>query len=75
MSPLRRTLETSLARLAPVGLLVTLVWPDWIEELTGQDLDGGSGEVELAVLAVLVVLTLTFAARAWWTLRTAPSSR
>ena len=75
MSVLRRNLDTFLACLTLIGLTVTLVWPDWIEELTGLDPDGGSGAAESVVVAVLAVLTLVFGVRAWRVLRAAPAPR
>jgi hypothetical protein len=65
MSVLRRNLDALLAALASIGLLITLVWPDWIEQLSGLDPDGGSGAVEWGVVAVLAVMGLVFGLRAW----------
>jgi hypothetical protein len=74
MSGLRRNVDTVLACLALIGLMVTLVWPDWIEELTGLNPDGGSGAAEWVAVAVLGVLTLVFGVRAWRVLRAAAPS-
>lgn len=45
--------ETGLAGLAAVLGGLTLLWPDWIEEVFGIDPDGGSGLVEWLVVMVL----------------------
>jgi hypothetical protein len=42
----RARLETVLSGLFVVAAAVTLVWPTWIEFLTGLELDKGSGESE-----------------------------
>ena len=65
MSALRRYLDTLLALFALIGLAVTLMRPNWVEGLTGLDLDGGSGAVEWVVVTVLAVLAIVFGARAW----------
>ena len=46
-------------------LLVSVVVPDWIEEVTGFSPDGGSGALEFAIPAVLfaVAALSAFAAR------------
>jgi hypothetical protein len=69
MSALRRNLDTLLALCALIGLAVTLMWPQWVEGLTGLDPDGGSGAVEWVVVTVLAVLASVFGARAWKVLR------
>ena len=75
MTGLRRNLDSFLACLALIGLVVTLAWPDWIEELTGLDPDGGSGAAEWVVVAVLAVPALVLGARALRVLRAAPGPR
>jgi len=48
--------------------LVTVIWPDWIEIVTGSAPDGGSGAVERAVVGVLAATAILLAAvaRAEW---------
>jgi hypothetical protein len=60
--------ELTLAVLSSVLFLLTLVWRDWIEKLTGLDPDGGSGSVEWVVVALLfaVAVWLSVLARREW---------
>jgi MFS superfamily sulfate permease-like transporter len=61
-------LELALAILSSTLLLLTLVWRDWIERLTGLDPDSGSGSVEWAIVAALLALAvwlITLATREW----------
>ena len=57
-------LEAILALVNAVLLVMTVVWKDWIEIVFDVDPDAGSGAVEWAVVAVTLVLTLTFLALA-----------
>ncbi|MCW2986863.1 MAG: transporter permease [Conexibacter sp.] len=68
--------EGALASVSAVLLVLTLAWPDWIEALTGLDPDHHDGAVEWAIVAVLLVTTVTLgvAARSEW-LRTAGEER
>lgn len=45
------------------GLLgvVTIVWPDWIEVTSGWDPDKHDGSLEWAIVAVLVLISLSLA--------------
>ncbi len=58
---------------AAIGLgLVTIVWQDWIEALTGRDPDHGSGSLEWFVVGVLLVVGVSVGAlarREWHSLR------
>jgi hypothetical protein len=68
-SPRRRFwLELALAILSSALLVLTLVWRDWIEKLTGLDPDSGSGSVEWATVAALLALAvclITVSTREW----------
>jgi hypothetical protein len=71
MSALRRHRDGLLASFCLVALVITAVWPDWIEELTGLEPDNGNGTVEWLFLAVLAVLFLVFSRRAYKVFRSA----
>jgi hypothetical protein len=77
-SPVRRLFwaESVSAATAAVLALVTVVWPEWIEIVTGSSPDGGSGALERAVVAGLAAaaMLLAAAARAEWR-RAAPAAR
>ena len=61
-------IETALAVLTGILVVVTVITREWIELLFGVDPDGGDGSLEWAIVAVLAVLTVAFAAlaRAEW---------
>lgn len=65
----RRTLiESLLAVVAGVNLLLTALWREWIEVLFRVDPDGGSGSLERALLvgsSVAFALFVGLAARGW----------
>jgi DMSO/TMAO reductase YedYZ heme-binding membrane subunit len=65
--------ESVLASCSGLLFLLTLVWRDWIEEVTGWDPDRHSGALESAIVAALLAVTLAFAAaaRAEWRARAA----
>jgi hypothetical protein len=60
--------ESVSAASAAVLALVTVVWPDWIEIVTGSAPDGGSGALERAVVGGLAATAILLAAvaRAEW---------
>lgn len=54
-----RYLVTGCLAVVSAGLLVvTVVWPEWVELLTGLDPDAGSGALEWAVTAAFAVLAV-----------------
>ncbi len=58
---LRARLELVLAAVLGVATATTLIWPTWIESLTGLEPDGGSGAAEWGLVAVLAVCTVVVA--------------
>lgn len=59
-------LEMTLAAIFAALTVATIVWPMWIENLTGLEPDAGSGQLErtiVAVFAMLSVLALTVSRR------------
>lgn len=57
---LRVALEGGLAAVSAVLLAVTILVPQWIEELTALEPDGGGGELEWAVSTAFAVAAVTF---------------
>jgi hypothetical protein len=59
---LRARIEAGLATIAATLTILTVLWPTWIESLTGLEPDGGNGEAEwwlafaFAAIAALSVL-------------------
>jgi hypothetical protein len=66
--------EAVLASITGFLTLLTLVTREWIEILFGVDPDGGSGTLEWALVAGLLVVTIVFSvlARGEWR-RAAPA--
>jgi hypothetical protein len=61
MRDLRRFwVEAGLGVVSAALLLVTLVWPDWLELVLHIDPDGGNGAVEWAIVAVFAVAAIAF---------------
>lgn len=70
---LRARVEIVLAALFSVAAAATLIWPTWLESLTGLEPDNGSGEAEwwlVAVLGVAAVVAGLLARRDLRALRT-----
>lgn len=57
----RARIEIVLAVLLGAATILTAVWPDWIEGLTGFDPDHGNGTFEWLIVAVLAVATVVVA--------------
>ena len=56
--------ECSLAIAGGLLFVLTLITQEWIEVIFGVDPDKGSGALEWAIVAVVLVITLVFAVRA-----------
>jgi hypothetical protein len=65
---IRFRIEVALAAIAAVLTVVTAVVPDWIERLTGESPDAGSGEAEWMIAVIFAVAAVGFglmARREW----------
>jgi len=51
-------LETALAVVTSILLVITLVWNDWIEIVFGVDPDNNNGTFEWFIVGVLLVMTI-----------------
>jgi hypothetical protein len=61
-------LEFSLALVSGTALIVTLIWPRWIEMVFGIEPDAGDGSTEWGItigLSVATMLLLMLARRDW----------
>jgi hypothetical protein len=58
---LRFWIEAGLAVLTAVMFVVTLISPEWIEEVFGVEPDAGSGTLEWALVIALGLATVGFA--------------
>ena len=54
-SPVRFRLEVALAVIGAALFALTLVFPEWIEELTGIEPDNGSGAAEFVVAGIFLL--------------------
>ena len=55
---LRVRIEIAVSTLLGTATILTAVWPTWIEGLLGFDPDGGNGNAEWWIVAVLAVTTV-----------------
>ena len=55
---LRARIETCLAVLFALATVATLIWPTWIEALTGLSPDNGGGETEWWLVLLLALATV-----------------
>jgi len=55
---LRPRLEAALAKLFAFLTVLTLVWPDWIERLTGYRPDARNGDAVWGITILFAVLAL-----------------
>lgn len=62
---LRYRVEVGASVACSVLFLLTLVRPDWIEAIFDAEPDGGSGEFEWLLVALLLAAALTFSCLAW----------
>lgn len=72
----RASIESALALLTAGLFVVTLITREWIEALTGWDPDHGSGSLEWAIVAALLVAAVSLSARArsdWRKLQVRPA--
>ena len=68
LKPSRVIVESLLAALSATALVLTSLWPQWIEDLFGLTPDSGSGETEWGLsigLAVVTIVFITRAGQAW----------
>lgn len=54
----RRRVEMALAVISAVLGIATMLFPEWIEELTGLDPDAGSGALEWIITGAFLVAAL-----------------
>lgn len=65
---IRFWVEAGLASLSGLLAILTLLWQDWLEALTGFEPDARSGSFEWAIVGSMVVasVVLALAARGEW---------
>ncbi|WP_405982418.1 ABC transporter permease [Streptomyces sp. NBC_00158] len=56
----RGWIEAIAAALSGLLLLLTAIWPDWIESVFGVDPDQHSGALEWVIVGVALCATITF---------------
>jgi hypothetical protein len=71
-SPSRRSrLQLILAAIFLFLTLLAIIFPVWIEELTGRSPDGGNGELELLLAVPFGIAALVLGALGWRSRRAA----
>lgn len=58
---MRFWIELGLAAMSALSLVLTLVWAEWIEILTGLDPDRHSGSAEWMIVGVSALTAISFA--------------
>lgn len=66
-------LEVALAMIGATLFALSLVFPRWIEALTGLEPDAGSGNAELFVASAFLMMAICCSVLAWRTQRRATS--
>ena len=61
---IRARLELALSALFAALTVATLIWPTWIESLTGLEPDRGTGETEWWIVVLLGLVTIALGALA-----------
>jgi hypothetical protein len=61
---LRVRIEIVLSGILAALTVLTAIWPDWIESLTGWDPDHGDGKAEWLIVLVFAVVTVAVTALA-----------
>jgi hypothetical protein len=72
--PRRFWAEVVLASLTGVLALITPLWPDWIEAISGWDPDQHDGSVEWMIVCGLLLATIVLFSVAGFEWRRAPSA-
>jgi hypothetical protein len=73
----RLWLKTFIGAVTGVLSVVTLIWPDWIEAISGWDPDQHDGSAEWMIVTALLLVTATMlamVAREWQQLKVAEAS-
>jgi hypothetical protein len=73
----RLWLKTFIGAVTGVLSVVTPIWPDWIEAISGWDPDQHDGSAEWMIVTALLLVTATMlamAAREWQQLKVAEAS-
>jgi hypothetical protein len=63
--PVRFWIQFALSVTSGALFVVTLIWREWIELVTGLDPDGGNGSAEWFIVGVSAVATILFAGLSW----------
>jgi hypothetical protein len=61
---IRARVEMVLSVIFAVLTIVTLIWPTWIEAVSGFEPDGGSGELEWLIVAAFASIAIVVTALA-----------